>query len=103
MSPEVILNAGIPCYRLVQNPGEFIVTFPRAYHSGFSHGFNCSEASNIATPEWLLFTGEAEIRRAAENNPPSVSHIQLLYDLALSFSSGWFTLHEFPRVFNCMI
>ncbi|KAL1810400.1 hypothetical protein ACET3Z_027390 [Daucus carota] len=53
MSPEAILNAGIPCCRLVQNPREFVVTFPRAYHSGFSHGFNCSEASNIATSEWL--------------------------------------------------
>nr|XP_017217473.1 PREDICTED: lysine-specific demethylase REF6-like [Daucus carota subsp. sativus] len=87
ISPEVFLNAGIRCCRLVQNPGEFIVTFPRAYHSGFSHGFNCAEASNIATPEWLRFAREAEIRRAAINYPPLFSHIQLLYDHALSFSS----------------
>ncbi|WOH07971.1 hypothetical protein DCAR_0727406 [Daucus carota subsp. sativus] len=87
LSPEVIVNAGIPCCRLVQNPGEFVVTFPRAYHSGFSHGFNCAEASNIATPEWLRFAREAEMRRAAINSPPLISHIQLLYDLALSFSS----------------
>ncbi|KAL8118449.1 hypothetical protein AgCh_016103 [Apium graveolens] len=65
MSPEVILNAGIPCCRLVQNAGEFVVTFPRAYHSGFSHGFNCAEASNIATPEWLKFARKAAIQRAS--------------------------------------
>lgn len=37
MSPEVLVSAGIPCCRLVQNAGEFVVTFPGAYHSGFSH------------------------------------------------------------------
>ncbi|KAL3637359.1 hypothetical protein CASFOL_019658 [Castilleja foliolosa] len=84
MSPEVLLSAGVPCCRLVQNAGEFVVTFPRAYHSGFSHGFNCGEAANIATPEWLRVAREAAIRRAAVNCPPMVSHFQLLYDLALS-------------------
>ncbi|CAN4085221.1 unnamed protein product [Withania somnifera] len=87
MSPEVLLSAGIPCCRLVQNAGEFVVTFPRAYHSGFSHGFNCGEASNIATPEWLRVAKDAAIRRASINFPPMVSHFQLLYDLALSLCS----------------
>ncbi|KAI3454953.1 hypothetical protein Pfo_011616 [Paulownia fortunei] len=87
MSPEVLLSAGVPCCRLVQNAGEFVVTFPRAYHSGFSHGFNCGEAANIATPEWLRVAKEAAIRRAAINCPPMVSHFQLLYDLALSLCS----------------
>ena len=41
--------AGIPVYRTVQNPGEFVVTFPRAYHSGFSNGFCIGEAVNFAT------------------------------------------------------
>ncbi|KAL7099182.1 hypothetical protein ACP275_09G066800 [Erythranthe tilingii] len=87
MPPEVLLSAGVPCCRLVQNAGEFVVTFPRAYHSGFSHGFNCGEAANIATPEWLRVAREAAIRRAAINCPPMVSHFQLLYDLALSLCS----------------
>ncbi|KAL5227805.1 hypothetical protein ABZP36_016070 [Zizania latifolia] len=84
MSPEVFVGLGIPCCRLVQNAGEFVVTFPGAYHCGFSHGFNCGEASNIATPEWLRIAKEAAIRRASINRPPMVSHYQLLYELALS-------------------
>lgn len=50
-------------------------------------GFNCGEAANIATPEWLRVAKEAAIRRAAINCPPMVSHFQLLYDLALSLCS----------------
>ncbi|XP_010426332.1 PREDICTED: lysine-specific demethylase REF6-like isoform X1 [Camelina sativa] len=87
MSPEVFVKAGIPCCRLVQNPGEFVVTFPGAYHSGFSHGFNFGEASNIATPQWLTMAKDAAIRRAAINYPPMVSHLQLLYDFALALGS----------------
>ncbi|XP_021908879.1 lysine-specific demethylase REF6 [Carica papaya] len=87
MSPEVFVSAGVPCCRLVQNAGEFVVTFPRAYHSGFSHGFNCGEAANIATPEWLRVAKDAAIRRASINYPPMVSHFQLLYDLALALCS----------------
>ncbi|XP_050377779.1 lysine-specific demethylase REF6 isoform X2 [Argentina anserina] len=87
MSPEVFISSGIPCCRLVQNAGEFVVTFPRAYHTGFSHGFNCGEAANIATPEWLRVANEAAVRRASINYPPMVSHFQLLYDLALALCS----------------
>lgn len=36
--PNILLHHDIPVYRAVQKPGEFVVTFPRAYHSGFSHG-----------------------------------------------------------------
>lgn len=50
-------------------------------------GFNCGEAANIATPEWLRVAKEAAVRRAAINCPPMVSHFQLLYDLALSLCS----------------
>uniref|UniRef100_A0A0D9V9A0 JmjC domain-containing protein n=1 Tax=Leersia perrieri TaxID=77586 RepID=A0A0D9V9A0_9ORYZ len=47
-------------------------------------GFNCGEASNIATPEWLRVAKEAAIRRASVNCPPMLSHYQLLYEHALS-------------------
>jgi len=50
-------------------------------------GFNCGEAANIATPEWLRFAKDAAIRRASINYPPMVSHFQLLYDLGLALCS----------------
>ncbi|KAG8073479.1 hypothetical protein GUJ93_ZPchr0006g41415 [Zizania palustris] len=87
MSPEVLIANGVPCCSLVQYPGEFVVTFPRAYHVGFSHGFNLGEAANFATPQWLKFAKEAAIRRAVMNYLPMLSHQQLLYLLAVSFIS----------------
>ncbi|GLT70150.1 hypothetical protein SLA2020_422470 [Shorea laevis] len=87
VSPELVVASGIPCCRLVQNPGEFVVTFPRAYHVGFSHGFNCGEAANFGTPQWLQVAKEAAVRRAAMNYLPMLSHQQLLYVLTMSFIS----------------
>ncbi|XP_078445765.1 lysine-specific demethylase ELF6-like [Wolffia australiana] len=87
VSPEIITQTGIPCCRIVQNPGEFVVTFPKAYHVGFSHGFNCGEAANFASPTWLHVAKEAAVRRATMNHLPMLSHQQLLYMLAMSYIS----------------
>ena len=40
-------------------PGDFILTFPKAYHGGFSHGFNCGEAVNIVNTDWFKYYREA--------------------------------------------
>ncbi|XP_055280203.1 lysine-specific demethylase 4D-like [Moschus berezovskii] len=53
ISPTVLRDNGIPCGRVTQEAGEFMVTFPYGYHSGFNHGFNCAEAINFATPRWI--------------------------------------------------
>lgn len=45
--------------RLQQHPGQFVVTFPKAYHGGFSYGFNCGEAVNFAVRESDDEGGEA--------------------------------------------
>lgn len=39
--------------RTDQKPGELILTLGETFHSGFSHGLNCSEAVNIAPVNWL--------------------------------------------------
>lgn len=38
---------------MVQNPGEFIITFNKTFHAGFNMGYNLAEAVNFATPLWL--------------------------------------------------
>lgn len=36
--PGLLVDAGVPVCRAVQQPGEFVITFPRSYHAGFSNG-----------------------------------------------------------------
>ena len=60
MSPYVLHDQyGIDVCHTVQQAGEFICTFPAAFHCGFSHGFNVGEAVNFAISEWLPFGRQA--------------------------------------------
>jgi histone demethylase JARID1 len=62
----------------VQQPGEFIVTFPRAYHGGFSNGFNFGEAVNFATADWFPYGAQADLRYARLGRPRLLLHEALL-------------------------
>lgn len=53
LSPTLLLANGVPIFRTHQGPGEFVITFPKAYHAGFNNGFNCTEAVNFALTDWL--------------------------------------------------
>jgi len=61
VSPAILRKAGIPYTRTVQYPGDFIITFPGSYHSGFNAGFNIAEATNFATPEWIPYGKTAKV------------------------------------------
>jgi jumonji domain-containing protein 2 len=60
-SPTRMRESGLQFDTVVQRAGEFVVTFPGAYHAGFNHGFNLAEATNFATPRWLGLGSKARI------------------------------------------
>jgi len=54
ISPEKLQQQHrISVNRLVHNEGEFVITFPYGYHSGYNLGYNCAESVNFATDSWL--------------------------------------------------
>ena len=56
ISPEKLQQQHhIQVNRLVHNEGEFVITFPYGYHSGYNLGYNCAESVNFATDSWLDF------------------------------------------------
>jgi len=48
LTPQHLMKAGVKVYALDQRAGQFVVTFPQAYHAGFNHG-----VSFLA--KWLIF------------------------------------------------
>ncbi|KAK3575231.1 hypothetical protein QTP86_023375 [Hemibagrus guttatus] len=61
ISPSILRKYGIPLQKVAQEAGQFIVTFPYAYHAGFNHGFNCAESTNFATQRWIDYGKQAAL------------------------------------------
>ncbi|XP_029381007.1 lysine-specific demethylase 4A isoform X2 [Echeneis naucrates] len=59
ISPSILKKYGIPFEKITQEAGQFMVTFPYAYHAGFNHGFNCAESTNFATERWIEYGKQA--------------------------------------------
>ena len=82
ISPAYLMAHGVPVVRADQHEGEFVVTFPRAYHAGFNTGFNVAEAVNFATPQWLSLGRECVHAYRAVKRRQVFSHEELLVAIA---------------------
>lgn len=82
LTPEQLKKAGVRVYAIDQRAGQFVITFPQAYHAGFNHGFNFNEAVNFAPCDWEPF-GSAGVQRLQNfRRQPCFSHDELLWTAA---------------------
>ncbi|KAK7049753.1 hypothetical protein VNI00_005784 [Paramarasmius palmivorus] len=87
MNPKRLTDAGVRVYACNQRAGEFVLTFPKAYHAGFNHGLNFNEAVNFALPDWISYGRECVQRYRAFRKLPVFSHDELLITVTQQSSS----------------
>ncbi|KAL7568920.1 hypothetical protein ACA910_000664 [Epithemia clementina (nom. ined.)] len=105
-SPRLLQNADVPVCKLTQYEGEFVITFPRAFHGGFSYGPNIGEAVNFASHDWIQYGADANERYRSFARPAVFSHDRLTLTMAnhfqdqTSYAACKLLLNELERVVN---
>lgn len=51
--PELLVSNGVSLCQTVQEPGQFIIVFPKAFTSSICTGYVVSESVYFAQPSWL--------------------------------------------------
>lgn len=109
MNPQRVKEAGVEVYSCNQRAGEFVITFPKAYHAGFNHGvgspspyaymvwsmmlidsryqLNFNEAVNFALPDWLPYGLDCVKRYQEHRKLPVFSHDELIITITQQSSS----------------
>ena len=54
--PQLLIAEGIPFKTIRQEPGDYVITFPGAFHTVVNGGTNVAEAINFATRDWTKGT-----------------------------------------------
>lgn len=93
LTPDQLKKAGVRVYAADQRAGQFIMTFPKAYHAGFNHGFNFNEAVNFAPCDWEPFGLDGVERLQTYRRQPCFSHDELLWTAADGTTSNGLTIH----------
>ncbi|XP_042755889.1 lysine-specific demethylase JMJ17 isoform X2 [Lactuca sativa] len=103
LNPSVLQENNVPVYSVLQEPGNFVITFPRSYHGGFNFGLNCAEAVNFAPADWLPYGGFGAELYQHYRKPAVLSHEELLCVVAKNdFDSNAipYLKKELLRVYN---
>ncbi|XVF10610.1 hypothetical protein REPUB_Repub07fG0197400 [Reevesia pubescens] len=103
LNPSILRENGVPVYSVLQEPGNFVITFPRSYHGGFNLGLNCAEAVNFAPADWLPHGGSGAELYQLYHKAAVLSHEELLCVVAKSdwdSKASAYLRKELLRVYN---
>eukprot|EP01091_Cochliopodium_minus_P021360 TRINITY_DN972_c0_g1_i2.p1 TRINITY_DN972_c0_g1~~TRINITY_DN972_c0_g1_i2.p1 ORF type:complete len:346 (-),score=89.58 TRINITY_DN972_c0_g1_i2:32-919(-) len=96
--PADLIEEGLPIYKSHHNPGEFMITFPKAFHSGFNCGFNIAEAVNFALIDWVPFGREAIETYNRLGRPTAFPHEELILNASTSYPSQEYINYLLPEM-----
>nr|QEG03033.1 lysine-specific demethylase 5A isoform X1 [Cymbidium ensifolium] len=103
LNPSILQENGIPVYNVMQEPGNFVITFPKSFHGGFNFGLNCAEAVNFAPVDWLPHGGfGAELYRTY-HKAAILSHEELLCVIGKNACDGEALPHLKEELFGIFI
>ncbi|XP_034254210.1 mucin-16 isoform X2 [Thrips palmi] len=80
--PSLLTERKVPLCRTVQEPGQFIVVFPRAHTSSVATGYIVSESVSYAPPSWLPTAMSSFKEMQQCNEPPLFSLDKLIFSIA---------------------
>lgn len=77
--PNLLVENGVSLCRTVQEPGQYVVVFPKAFTCSLSTGYVVSESVYFAPPAWLITAGWAfdELRNSCEPSMFSLDRLVL--------------------------
>ncbi|KAK2576223.1 hypothetical protein KPH14_005592 [Odynerus spinipes] len=79
--PELLVSNGVSLCQTVQEPGQFIIVFPKAFTSSICTGYVVSESVYFAQPSWLE-TAEQVFKDIQDSCEPSIfSFERLLFNI----------------------
>ena len=78
MSPKRLTDEGVRVYACNQRAGEFVITFPKAYHAGFNHGvgffFSLRTYRGIMIDTY--FTAVVQLKRGSQFCAPRLADVR---------------------------